>query len=370
MPQRYGCPSGGCRSTTEYSLVIFWTLIILLNLGLDGQLGAGAEDAPPTPQLPMFDLSALANLANSLGDPQIMSLVSNLLNPQRAPADPQTNSNQQNKELITTAQKSGVQPNQEPAQVGPLRRDSGEQMTDQPKAVVVADNPLGSLLSKLPNLFPGLNLNNLSGLLGPNKTNQSPQQPPVATVASVKAPEPPGQSTQTAETTSVIIPKLMSKQSIAPSGPANILNNPALSVVNQVVSAYIGGQIPIELILLGLSGKVPPQVVEMALSGRVPAEVIQMVITGQFPMSTINAFLNALQQQGPNRGPMGNMFYTTKSLFEALFGLNRKRVGESRSGLTVPTLLGPVRVPGMANVRSFGQFVGGTISNVSSLIPF
>lgn len=66
------------------------------------------------------------------------------------------------------------------------------------------------------------------------------------------------------------------------------------NVIMQVVSAYLNGKIPAELMHIGLSGRVPPQLIGLALSGQVPPQLIQMIITGQIPTSTINAFLDTI----------------------------------------------------------------------------
>jgi len=260
----------------------------------------------------------------------------------------------------------------------------------------------------------------LSGLLGLNKSpqpmiNQANQQTTSGSGApganTLGANALVGNAPRSDPVALEMSPQAGAQSSLPTSGQA-VLNaappiqqpagaNPAQAVINQVLSAYAAGQIPNELIQLGLSGRVPPQIIELALSGQVPPQLIQMVITGQIPMTTINAFLNAMQASASNAGPSPQqmpvqtqpmsragpmnpqgffgdgfsstgLFSTTKALFEALFGLNRNKQNQQQQGVSVPTLLGtiPLKMPSMPNVRSLGQMVGGTITNVASMIPF
>lgn len=411
---------------------------------------------------PAFDMSALASLASNLGsNPQIMSMVSSLLNsnvPQKPGVGSLTVS--PNGQADLTPQ-SGSTPDQDPNSIvqqdngvalrrgarqemnsgGPALANIQQQQQQQQAATVAAaplnaaqpaqgsSNSLNGLLSMMPSVLSSLtsggtgdgggsamasstgSLGPLNNILGLNKASVTSnnqqvlaQQQPISSIRS-DIPAMPENSNQSLPPSPPSPPPPPPPPPPAPQqqqqqqpGQSTGGGNPAQSVINQVLTAYASGQIPNELIQLGLSGRVPPQIIEMVLSGQVPPQIVQMVITGQVPMSTINTFLNTIQPNGSSSGalpqavqsttatnPTGtssrgttglatNMFATTRALFEALFGLARNRDGQQnqQGGIVVPTLLGaiPLRMPSMPNVRSLGQMVGGTITNVASMIPF
>lgn len=334
-----------------------------------------------------LDMNALASLASNLGsNPQIMNIVSNLFN--QNGQKPSTGGNfaglsstefgVQDQEPTSLVQEapSAIQPisNEQakrvvkPEPVAPAAPSS--QTATTAKKDPAGSNGLGSLMALLPSVLPNLNLGALFG----NKAAASATSTPPAAAPVAPQTNPP---------------QAIQANSASPS--QSQANNPAgggsaQTVINQILSAYASGQIPNELIQLALSGKVPPQIIELALSGQVPPQLMQMIITGQVPMPTINAFLGTMQtasapQQTQSATPatssslsstgpkatIGGITSTTRAIFEALFKSAVSNSGGST--IKVPTLLGPVPIP-VPNVRRIGQMVGGTITNVSSLIPF
>lgn len=339
---------------------------------------------------PPLDLSSLANIASSIGsNPQIMGLVTSFLNQNSKQSSAssagslnplltsgsQTNSDYNNDQDVSSSSQDN-QFAQSNKKLDSLKKEASS-INSPPSGgnvqIINASpsqanpNSLNGLMSLLPSVLPGL-----SGIMNkPAKslTEASPQS----------FPPPPLQPQSPTATSTVNSPSLP----LTPPVTQATNQNTAQSIVNQILTAYASGQIPNELIQLGLSGKVPPQIIELALSGQVPPQIIQMIITGQVPMSTINAFLATMQGSNSNNNipPVSNQpaqtAATTKSqspgitrvIFEALFNRSSKSNDgtSSSSGIKVPTILGPVAIP---NVRKIGQFVGGTITNVASMIPF
>jgi len=290
---------------------------------------------------------------------------------------------------------------------------SETQTTQKSNTASASGSPLSGLMSLLPNVLPNLNLNSLSSLLGgiggggqkKSAESSASQSSAISQSRSADLDESAAvaPTTTTTSTATGLTQTGTQSSSSAATGaagggqqammaPLAVSGNTAQSVINQVLSAYVSGQIPNELIQLGLSGRVPPQIVELALSGQVPPQIIQMIITGQIPMSTINAFLATMQTNGPPRASTSSPspsntqssqsssspLSTTGKIFEALFNFRQLGGGggsQKESGgpsITLPTLLGPVpiQMPTFPNVRRFGQMVGGTITNMASMIPF
>lgn len=384
-----------------------------------------ADDAPG------LDLNALASIASNLGsNPQILNLVTSFLNqnvqkppssnqmitnnPSETLSDPSTNyennvsQQQQQQQQIqappqaqsdssSIAQNDTKRTNPVTSSVALTTVANNQQgATQSPMANV---NPLNGLMSLLPNILPGLN-----NLLVPPKQQNNYGQQQTSAQASIGQTASANQQTLSLSsannnsTSSMTIPSNIGSNSNTNSNTntftshinsiSNSNSNSAQSVINQVLSAYLSGQIPNELLQLGLSGRIPPQLIELALSGQVPAQMIQMVITGQVPISTINAFLATMQTNNNHASSSSHSssteqksssnnkyneqsaptFSLTKLIFEGLF--NRFNVSNSRdssNSIKVPTLLGPVALP---NMRRWGQIVGGTITNVASIIPF
>ena len=420
----------------QFSLKLKLPFLLLFVLTLN--LGSHIVYADDSAIAPAFDMNTLASIASNLGsNPQVMNLVSNLLNSANAlkpslggnsaapigsvpeqnglsdqdpnsiapqtdnagqPTAPVSDPLRQLGSRLPTQQAaaipqspqslSSLQPTLSPqpqlqqpqlptaAPASPAVQQQPQQQSQpqsQQNTFKEASSPFGGFASMLPNLLPGLNLSNFGGmgglgglgnLFGLNKTPQTdgaqkstsntPQSQDNQTPAQLNQPSAPGTSTNTAQ-----------------------------AVINQVLSAYVAGQIPSELIQLALSGRVPPQLVELALSGQVPEQMIQMIITGKVPMSTINAFLGIRQQNEQTRSPASTVYGTnnqtpapsgiyrqSRKLFETLLGLGGQK-SSSNGYVNVPTLFGPVpvRIPGLSGMRTFGKLVGGTISNVASLIP-
>lgn len=415
---------------TSKTIILLISSLIGINI-IATHLLVRADDSAAAPAL---DIGALASLASNLGsNPQIMNLVSSFLNPnggQQKPSVGSANtigsgggiqsdlgnaSDLESNSIDLTSRQSGTgeplrrgtrpvmeQQQQQtqaksipdpmpdtvtqPEMINTIQKPTSSSAISQSGATSAASssNPLSGLMSMLPNVLSGMsggsgggmNLGSLTSLLGLNKpaststVSSSSRSSDLESGLGSKS-NVPAQSTGTSvQTTSA--------------GPIS-----AQQVINQVLTAYASGQIPNELIQLSLSGRVPPQIIELALSGQVPMEMIKMVITGQVPMSTINTFLGAIQppqaalttqQAGPrvSNQKVSNpgVFSTTRSLFEALFGLGRfkdpNHPESNKSGINLPTLMGPIplKVPSLPNMRSIGQLVGGTITNFSSMIPF
>lgn len=316
----------------------------------------------------------------------------------------------------TAAPAASAQTNEAPVRRGAKQLATGasqpspNQPTQRPSVAPVS-NPiggnLGSLMSMLPNVMPNLNLGGLLGNLvkPPNQAQQATSAAPDQQVQPQPQPQQQQQQQQQPAPQRQALASSRSglqSTSIKPQSTQTQATN-AQSVINQVLTAYASGQIPNELIQLGLSGRVPPQIIELALSGQVPPQMIQMVITGQVPMTTINTFLETIKQPAEAAGgsrmskPIADqpqppqsqhqqhqfgsgVLGTTRAVFEALFNkshLNPKDVlpnGSNQSGgssLSVPTLLGPIPLPmpKFPTARKIGQFVGGTISSMASMIP-
>jgi len=383
------------KLSINHSHLMLHAVLVLASLSLFGLrkdlITVGADDAPA------LDMNALASIASTIGsNPQIMSMMSSFLS-QNGQKSVSSQTSPTQPELVPEQEPNLMaQPetNQFQAQVAnePLKR--GMRFGEQPKSLgVVASNvqassaipasmpglananasSLSSLISLLPSVMSNLNIAGLNNVDNQNKQAVSPRTGQEQSISAV----------QTSSTTQTIT----SPSQNPPTSPAT--NSPAQSVINQVLVAYASGQIPNELIQLGLSGKVPPQIIELALSGQVPPQIIQMVITGQIPISTINAFLSSMQNNdsrtprissvssrpespaSPSPAPSSNfsglsLSSTTRALFEALFSRNRR---DGQHSLTVPTLMGqvPIQIP---SARRIGQMVGGTITNVASMIPF
>lgn len=296
----------------------------------------------------------------------------------------------------------GLQNKQQLISVGAQQNDPSSK-ANAGAASSPPSNALSGIMSMLPSVLPNLNLGGLGSLLGQaglSKTHSSSSTSPTSTSnpssnfisisSQTSSPAVAAVASNGSPTTSAILP---------PSIPATMSQvtlptNSAQSVINQVLTAYASGQIPNELIQLGLSGRVPSQIIELALSGQVPPQLIQMVITGQVPMSTINAFLATMQssptgsdqqqqqQSGGSRvrnsapsapssssAHSNNHSSATRSIFETLFGSLPLSSSSSNASITVPTLLGPLPIP-RPSVRKIGKMVGGTITNVASMIPF
>ena len=338
-------------------------------------------------------------------------------------------SNQDTGQAVVAQADSSValrrQPPQEPGNNGAAKtKQQQQQPPAQPQDSPQATSPMNNLFSLVPNMLSSLSsgaggaaIANLASSLGPlgnmlglgkQPTQQAPVQQQQAQQQPAQQQPPSAPTSATGQQPAAPAPEGATNQQQAPGvvqGASIGTANPAQSVINQVLTAYISGQIPNELIQLGLSGRVPPQIIELALSGQVPSPIIQMIITGQVPMSTINTFLSTMQANGASGlsipaaagsaiGPAyksvgrtpalesltGNVFSTTRNLFESLFGLarlrpfdpNQPQQQQQGGAINVPTLLGsfPLRIPTLPNMRSLGQLVGGTISSVSSMIPF
>lgn len=364
-----------------FRLYLFVAISAQLNIVL-------AED--PTP--PQLDLGGLANLASSLGgNPQIMGMVSSLFN-QQAPKPPVGVISPAQSDLSRPEAESNSLVSEDTSAISnePIKRATGQQTgqtassLSAPTNAAVAKvptqqpNPFSGLMSLLPNVLPGLNSGILSSLSG----NKGPPQSSTAVTASAGAVAT-GQIPTMARSSTTIPADVSSPATVMNNQPSS---NSAQAVINQVLTAYASGQIPSELIQLGLSGRVPASIVELALSGVVPQQIIQMVITGQIPIGLINAVLDTLQGYAvgsktvttsalntfTNESTSGGILSTTRGIFEALFNRPVRSSGKDRSSITVPTLLGPVpiQLPNLPSLRKFGQMVGGTISNVSSLVPF
>lgn len=363
------------KTVTHHTLSKGLALILLITASR--LVEATPDEANSSPQ---FDLGALASLASN---PQLISMIGTLFN---QPQKSGISSSAQSDSIIPEPESNSITHDTPSSATNePLRRVTTQQVQEESKRVetpqsstqaigdsrpLAPPNPLGGLMSLIPNLLPGLDPNILSTLTGAKSTQPTPPAQQVAgpfipiTVAS-RSSKP--LETNASPSASYPVPG----------------SNTAQTVINQVLSAYAQGQIPSELIQLSLSGRVPPSIVAMALSGQVPPQVIQMVITGKIPISTINTFLDSMQVPvaGSRAAPAGStptlsipgtgLLSTTRSIFEALFA-NPFKVGKDKTSLTVPTLLGPVpiQLPNLPSVRKFGQLVGGTISNVSSLVPF
>jgi hypothetical protein len=425
MPPTLSSGSSG-QLAGRLALAVAVTTILLSLQPHHGRLVTADDSAAA----PAFDMGALASLASNIGsNPHIMSLVSNFLNAnngnqkQAVGAIGGTTSAQSDMGSVfeqdpnSIAQQSqaggGEPPFRRGLRVAPL--DQSQQQTQsqtggQSQAAPSSSqsgSPLSGLISMLPGVLSSFssssgNGGGLASLLG-SFTKPPPPPPPQQANAADQQQQPqlPPQVQGPQQQSQTIMPATQPQQAQVPAttspGLAAQSMGPAQSVINQVLAAYLARQIPDELIQLGLSGRVPPQLIELALSGQVPSQIIQMIITGQVPMSTINAFLNAMQSSGapsnqlaassrssntlgnanqqigtttafnPTPPPMG-MFSTTRALFEAIF----KRDSNGRPMINVPTLLGniPIKIPTIPNVRSFGQMVGGTITNMASMMPF
>lgn len=398
------------------------SLVICLLLSLCATIGTQIVEADETINIGGLDLNSLASIASSLGsNPQIMNMVSGFLQPKGSPATgasagpsitgaPPASSSagaltQTGAELsgaVGEDQTPTVPVQAAPADDGsgvssnPLKRaNQAAAAVSSPSSPAPAPTPsasepakpsainraassstLASLMSLLPSVLPNLNLASLtSSLMSPQQSGKSGAATPVASSSGTAGPNAGGVPT-------------------------------AQSVINQVLTAYANGQIPSELIQMALSGKVPSQAFELALSGQVPTPLLQMILTGQVPTSTITAFLNSMQannnqqaraasasggpqqagstsvqQQGsasvaPASQPSGP-FATTRTILEALFSNSGKWAPQQKAeapSIKVPTLLGsvPIQLPtgALSNVRRFGQLVGGTITNVASMIPY
>lgn len=356
---------------------------------------AFAEESAPGSSI---DLSVLANIASSIGsNPQILNMVSSLMSQGIAGADgAQPSASSTDATGPNVAQPSELGSNEGfPASEDPLSPDiplrrgarqpgaemptegAGQnlnsmhnQRSQPPQRQPAISRSLSSLVALLPNVLPNLNLNGLlSSLIRP-----LPQHAASAPTSAVTDQQPqqgiPQQQNNGGPNFSSAPAQANRYQAQGPS---------AQSVINQVLTAYASGQIPTELIQLGLSGRVPSQVIELALSGQVPSQMIQMIITGQVPMSTINSVLAAMQPQGDSRRGLEPQHYshhprlphfsvigTTRALFEDLF--RGSTLGPSGSGL--PTSLGPIplSIPKFPTARRIGQLLGGTISNMASMI--
>lgn len=368
-------------------------------------------------QGPPIDLSALANIASSIGsNSQVMSMVSSLLNQGNSGAEPvpPPDASALGATMAvagtgpSVAQTSESIPNpgmpsreDTPISDVPLRRGARQPELDTPAegAAPISNSMLnqrsqppqqpiqqfklpalsgglGNLVAMLPNVLPNLNLNGLLSSFVKPPVQPMAASPNSASTLDQGIPQQPASSRMSA-------PILSNKYQAPPTQPPS-----AQSVINQILTAYASGQIPNEIIQLGLSGRVPAQIIELALSGQIPPAMIQMIITGQVPMSTINAFLSAMQPQGESRrGSLdsqyshqprtqqfsfgGGVIGTTRALFEDLFKGSPKEPGQSGSGLSVPTLLGPIplSMPKFPTARRIGQLLGGTITNVASMIP-
>lgn len=344
--------------------------VALFILGLSVLVRAVPDDPAGTSQI---DLGTLASLASNIGsNPQLISMIGSLLNP---PSRPAGGSSTQTDLIVPDHESYPAASEPSSGSISePLKRltpdeakksevvQSPSTNSNNPKTA----NSLSGLMSLLPNFLPRLDTSLSTG----SRSTQS--NTPVQTqVASSMPISRASRDSGLPETSSV------SSSNVPEPG------NSAQAVINQVLSAYASGQIPSELIQLSLSGRIPASIVDLALSGQVPPQIIQMVITGKIPMSTINTFLDTVQppSTGSRIAPLGStqlpinsgigLLSTTRSIFEALFS-NPFKFGKEKSGLTVPTLLGPIplQFPLLPSVRKFGQLVGGTISNVSSLVPF
>lgn len=398
-----------------------------------------------------FDLSSLATIASNIGsNPQIMNVVSSLLQPKppsstspgaaiAAPASPATGvltqtgadsagaieldqplpalppppppppvpSADEGSAANEPLKRANRAPSQTVASPAPVPANSpnpagvaGPTDAGKPGApganhaasgTALDANSLNGLMSLLPGVLPNLNLSGLAGLLNTSKI------PPASNPSSPQAPPPPSSS----QSNAVVAARAGTADQAASGGPT------AQSVINQVLTAYVSGQIPNELIQMALSGKVPSQIIELALSGQVPSPLLQMIITGQVPTSTIAAFLNSMQNSSSSSGSNNNNnndnnsnnyggsasaspqnptgshastrgpFATTRSILEALFSNSGRRSSQAKAekpSIKVPTILGPVPVQlptgALSNVRRFGQLVGGTITNMASMIPY
>lgn len=83
-------------------------------------------------------------------------------------------------------------------------------------------------------------------------------------------------------------------------------------------------------------------------------------------------------QVAPHGGAtISGPFATTRTVLEALFSNSGRWASQQKSdppSIKVPTILGPIPVQlpttALSNMRRFGQLVGGTITNVASMIPY
>lgn len=347
---------------SRYSILSFRTsniICLLMYFSLQMTISSAQESNSN-----VFDMSSLANIATSLtSNPQIMGLFSTLMNQKPANQNQAQSSDSSRLPEIDSIQDGPPlipnQPTISQTTSEPIKRNNRFQV--EPMSVEQPTNnlnpskssPYSGLMSLASTVLPNVNLNGLMGMLANPKPSVPKQELPATN----------GTSQPQASVT-------------AQSNPTST----AQSVVNQVLTAYANGQIPPELIQLGLSGRVPPSIIDLALSGQVPNQIIQMVITGQVPISTINAFLNSLppqQQQQQSSLQMAEdssklgarqstgVFSTTRTFFETLLGSK----SPNGQGFTIPTLFGPVQIQ-RPSVRRMGQIFGEGISTVASLIPF
>lgn len=382
------------HSNRHYLSSVFYIALTLL---ASGWLSA-ADDAGG------LDMNALASLASTLGsNPQIMSMVSGLFNQNSAKPSSSSGSGAGANGLgggfdAASAATAPVSSDQDSNQPGVAPDAAGmphitprSSPVQQPRATKEA-SPIAAAAPASPTSGSSSSLSSLMSLLpaltqGGAKMPAIPQVPPAAAAASVAAAPPPLTASQPVATFAQTPPAAQPAAGAAAGG------NPAQAVINQVLTAYASGQIPLEIIQLGLSGRVPPQIMELALSGQVPPQIVQMVITGQIPMSTINAFLGTMQPAASSRatsaaasdataaatatgsgaatastGGAGGIISSTRALVEALF----KPSANGGRKIMVPTLLGPlpIQIPNIPSVRQFGQMVGSSITNMASMVPF